>query len=203
MDARGDRPFKDIFDFVKRCYGKAVNIKVLENLILAGTFDGLGFNRKTLISNLELITNYAEIGDLLDDEQMKPELNIFTEFSKSEIMSFELKVFGFYLSNHPITEYKLRSDKTIDLRHLDSYFDRVVEMVVYVEKIKVIDTRKKDKMMFITGSDELSKVDVVVFPKIYSRYSGINVGDIVQVIGKVEKRFDQMQVVATILKKLN
>jgi len=57
--------------------------------------------------------------------------------------------------------------------------------------------------MFITGSDELSKVDIVLFPKIYNRYYDVNVGDIFHITGKVEKRFDQMQVVATILKKLN
>ncbi len=203
LEARGDKPFRDIFDFVKRCYGKAVNIKVLENLILAGAFDKLGYNRKTLINNLELIANYAEIGDLLDDEQMKPELNVVDEFSKSEIMNYELKVYGFYLRNHPTTEYKLKVEKAIDLRHLASYFDRIVEMVVYVEKIKVIDTRKKEKMMFITGSDELAKVDIVLFPKVYNRYYDTKPGDIIKVIGKVEKRFDQMQVVANILKKLN
>jgi len=203
LEARAQKPFADIFDFVKRCYGKAVNIKVLENLISAGAFDNLGFNKKTLINNLEVITNYAEIGDLLDDEQMKPDLKIVQEFSKSELMTYELKVYGFYLSNHPITEYKLNFNRAIELRHLDSYFDRVVELVIYVEKVKVIDTKKKEKMMFITGSDELSKVDIVLFPKIYNRYYDVNVGDIFHITGKVEKRFDQMQVVATILKKLN
>ncbi len=203
LSARSERKFSDIFDFVKRCYGKTVNIKVLENLILAGAFDNLGFNRKTLINNLEVITNYAEIGELLDDEFMKPDLNLCEEFSTSEIMSNELKVYGFYLSKHPITQYKLTYDKAIELRHLNSYFDRIVDLVVYVEKVKVIDTKKKEKMMFITGSDELSKVDIVLFPKVYNRFYDVNVGDILHVRGKVEKRFDQMQVVANILKKLN
>ena len=74
LENREKGKFKDIFDFVKRCYGKAVNTKVLENLILAGAFDKLGYNRKTLIENLEVITNYAEIGDLLEESFMKPEL---------------------------------------------------------------------------------------------------------------------------------
>lgn len=202
LEKRGDKPFSDIFDFVKRCYGKSVNVKVLENLILAGTFDKLGYNRKTLISNLEIIINYAEIGDLLDDDVLKPELGVVPEFSKNEIMGFELQVFGFYLSNHPITEYKLKNKNIIDLRHLDSYFDRVVELIVYAEKVKTIDTKRKEKMMFITGSDELSKVDIVLFPKIYNRYSDIKEHDVLHVTGKVEKRFDQLQVVANVVLKL-
>ncbi|MCI9110777.1 MAG: DNA polymerase III subunit alpha [Bacilli bacterium] len=203
LGAREEKPFADIFDFVKRCYGKAVNIKVLENLILAGAFDKFGFNKKTLIDNLEVITNYAEIGELLDDEQMKPELNIVPDFSKSEIMDYELKVYGFYLSNHPITEYKLNFPKIVPLKELGVYFDKTVEIVVFVDRVKVIDTKKKEKMMFISGSDELSKVDIVLFPKVYNRYYDVKVGDILHVTGKVEKRFDQTQVVANILKKLN
>ncbi|MCI9586207.1 MAG: DNA polymerase III subunit alpha [Bacilli bacterium] len=201
LERRGGQPFDDIFDFVKRCYGKAVNIKVLESLILAGTFDKLGYNRKTLISNLEIIINYAELGDLLDD-LLKPELNVVDEYRKNEIMGFELQVFGFYLSNHPITEYKLKNSNIIDLRHLDSYFDRIVEVIVYAEKVKTIDTKRKEKMMFITGSDELSKVDIVLFPKIYNRYSNINEHDVLHVTGKVEKRFDQLQIVANVVLKL-
>ncbi len=203
LEKRAQGPFKDIFDFVKRCYGKAVNTKTLEQLIKAGTFDNLGFNRQTLISNLEVITNYAEIGDLLEDSMLKPELEIKKEYAPNEIMAQELEVFGFYLSNHPITEYKLQNKSAIDLRHLNSYFDRIVEIVIYVEKTKVIDTKKKEKMMFITGSDELSKVDVVLFPKVYNRYYDIKMGDTINVIGKVEKRFDQMQVVANTIKKLS
>ncbi len=202
LENREKGKFKDIFDFVKRCYGKAVNTKVLENLILAGAFDKLGYNRKTLIENLEVITNYAEIGDLLEESFMKPELKEYKEYTPNEIMNYELMVFGFYLSNNPITSYKLQNSKTIDLKNLKNYFDKVVDIIIYVEKIKTIDTKNKEKMMFITGSDELSKIDVVLFPKIYKEFYDIKAGDIICVRGRVEKRFDQMQLVASSLKKL-
>ena len=203
LEERDKGDFKDIFDFVRRCYGKTVNRKTVENLILAGAFLELGFNRKTLIDNLEVIINYGEIGEYLDDDVFKPELEMVSEYKMPEIMNFELEVFGFYLSNHPITEYKLKYPKAIELRYLDSYFDRLVETVVHVDKVRVIDTKRKEKMMFITGSDELTKIDIVVFPKVYKRYSDIDVGDILYATGKVEKRFDQMQIAATILRKLN
>ena len=44
---------------------------------------------------------------------------------------------------------------------------------------------------------------ILWFPKVYKRYSDIDVGDILYATGKVEKRFDQMQIAATILRKLN
>ncbi len=203
LEERGKSPFKDIFDFVRRCYGKAVTTKTILNLILAGAFDKLGYNKNTLITNLEIILNYGEIGELLDSDDFKPEIERLPELSKTEIMNSELEVFGFYLSDHPVTEYKLRYPKTVELRYLDDYFDRLVEIVVYVDKIKIVETKKREKMMFITGSDELTKLDIVVFPKIYKRFAEPQIGDILLVTGKVEKRFDQLQLSVTVIKKLN
>lgn len=195
--------FKDIFDFVARCYGGPINSKTLENLIYAGTFDSFGFNKNTLIQNLDVIVNYSEIGSYISDDTFKPELEQYPESSKKELMQKELEVFGFYLSNHPITEYKKQNPKAIELKEISSYFDRMVEAIVYVDKTKEIDTKNKDKMMFITGSDELSQVDIVVFPRVYQVMPTINLGDILKITGKIEKRYDQYQIVASKIIKLN
>ena len=67
--------------------------------------------------------------------------------------------------------------------------------------MKEISTKKNDKMGFITGSDELNTIDVVLFPKIYEQYS-LEKGDIILVRAKVEKRFDKLQLVVRQLQKL-
>ena len=46
-------------------------------------------------------------------------------------------------------------------------------------------TKNKEQMMFITGSDELSKIDIVIFPRIYKNIKSVNIGDIVSIKGKV------------------
>ena len=106
---------------------------------------------------------------------------------------------------HTVAPYTSATIKTIftGKRYLDDYFDRLVEIVVYVDKIKIVETKKREKMMFITGSDELTKLDIVVFPKIYKRFAEPQIGDILLVTGKVEKRFDQLQLSVTVIKKLN
>lgn len=195
--------FKDIFDFVARCYGGAVNSKTLESLIYAGAFDKFGFNKKTLISNLDVIINYSEIGFYVADDTFKPELEQCYEFTKKELMSRELEVFGFYLSNHPVSEYKKQNSKVIELKDINNYFDKVIETIIYVDKIKEINTKNKDKMMFIMGSDELSTVDIVVFPRVYQVMPEFSLGDILKITGKVEKRYDQYQIVANKIIKLN
>ena len=41
-----------------------------------------------------------------------------------ELMEQELNVFGFYLSNHPVTEYKLKNKNVMPLSNIEKYFDK-------------------------------------------------------------------------------
>ena len=191
---REDGKFIDIFDFVKRCFKKSINKKTLESLIYAGCFDSFNINRKTLIDNLDLIINYGEIGELLEDA-MKPILEIKEEFDKQELMNKEREVFGFYLSNNPITDYKAKYSNIINLEDVKDYFDKQVNLIIMVDRIKEIITKKQEKMCFIVGSDEIATCDFTLFPKIYLENNKIKIGDILLVNGKVEKRYDSYQII--------
>ena len=102
-------------------------------------------------------------------------------------MQRELNVFGFYLSEHPVTEYKLRYPNTVSLSEINNYFDKVINLIAYIDRIKIINTKNNEQMCFITGSDEINTVDIVLFPIIYKKYNNLNVGDIIYVDGRVEK----------------
>lgn len=198
LEERKKGLFKDIFDFISRCYGKSVNKKTLESLIDSGVFNSFGYNRHTLKENLDAIINYGELGDLLsDDDSLKPIINEFEEYSKKELMALEKDIFGFYLSHHPVTEYRLKYNNNVSLETIDSYFDKNINIILYVDRIKEINTKKNDKMLFITASDELSTIDVVLFPKVYSSINNIDVGDIIEITGQVEKRFDKYQIIVS------
>ena len=191
--------FKDIFDFICRCQ---INRNTLETLIYAGTFDCFGINKNTLIQNLDIIIGYSEIGHYVTDDTFKPELDQKPEFSQKYLMQKELEVFGFYLSNNPIIDYKKNNSNIISLKNINRYFDKIIEVIIIVDKTREIDTKNKEKMMFITASDELATTTIVVFPKIYQTINNIEVGDILQIKGRVEKRFDQYQIVASKIIKL-
>ena len=195
--------FIDIYDFVKRCYGKSVTTKTIESLIYASAFDSFGYNKKTLISNLDLIINYGELlKDLDRTYALEPEIQISDEYTKKELMEQELNIFGFYLTNNPITELKLKYENIINLNEIESYFDKIVNIIVHVDKIKETSTSKGDKMCFISGSDEVSVIDIVLFPKVYEKYNSLELGDIIKVKGKVEKRFDKYQIVTNEITRL-
>ena len=203
IEERKNGSFIDIYDFIKRCYGKSINIKTLQSLIKAGCFKTLGMNQQTLIYNLDLIINYGElVKDLPEEYALKPELEEKQEYTNHELMEHELEIFGFYLSNHPVTEYRLKLNENLLLSEIEEYFDKNVTIIAYVDKKKEVGTKNNDTMCFITGSDEISNLDIVLFPKTYEQYPNIEIGNIIQFYGKVEKRFDKYQLIVRTLEVL-
>ena len=57
-------------------------------------------------------------------------------------------------------------------------------------------------MAFLTASDEYGQISLTMFPKTYKTYNNINKKDIIRIYGRVEKRFDQYQIVINSLKIL-
>ena len=203
LEARKKGPFVDIYDFIKRTNRKTVNKKVLEGLIDAGCFSSFHLNKKTLHQNLDVIFNYGELIKDLDEEYaLKPELEVVEEYSKKELMQMELDAFGFYLSTHPVTDYRLERNNSILLKDIAVYFDKNISILVIVDSQKEVETKKGDKMCFITGSDESGTMDIVLFPTTYQNYGKVETGSILEVTGHVEKRFDQYQMIANKLQIL-
>lgn len=195
ISERENGKFLNIFDFVKRC-----NVSgIMEELIFSGCFHSFNYNRRTLIENIEKINNYSSLGDLFDDDKFLPILDYKDEYDSKYLMEKEFLLFGFYLSNHPITSYKKKYN-TIDLSNISNYFDKVIDLVVYVDRLKDVDTKKGDKMCFITGSDESTSIDVIMFPKVYT--DKIKVHDILYLSGRVEKRHDKYQFVVNSIKEI-
>lgn len=197
---RKEGPFKDIFDFTKRCN---LGTKTLETLILAGCFDKLGFNRKTLINNLDAINNYAGVGVFLDDDVFKPELEMVKDYSSAEKMKLDDELFGFYVNTSPVTQKKKKFTKVISLDMVEKNFDKKVEVVGQITKIRVIVTKNNEEMAFLEIADEIAKAEVVVFPQIYKMVKPFNKEEIVYINGKVKRRFADYQIEAISLQKLD
>ena len=192
--------YKTIYDFIKRCYSQQVNRKVIESLIYSDSFSEFNINKQTLINNLDAIINYGELITDLDEEfALKPEIIEYPEYDDKFIMEKELDLFGLYLSNHPVTKYKTKYSSLIDLCNIEDYFDKNINIICLVDKVKEIRTKKNEIMAFITGSDEISTIEIILFPKTLEQYK-VEKGDIILVNGKVEKRFDSYQLICNKLK---
>lgn len=194
--------FTDIYDFIKRCYGKAINRKTLESLIYAGAFQEFNYNKKTLISNLDSIINYGElIRDLDKEYALEPVIEDIPEYTNNELLKQEFDVFGLYLNNNPITNIKNKYKNIVDLNAIENYFDKVITIVINIDRKKEVQTKNGDTMCFITGSDELGIIDIVLFSDEYKKHIELKKDDICIIKGRVEKRFDKYQIVVKELKK--
>lgn len=202
-NAKKAGPFEDIFDCFSRLYISGLGKKTLEVLINANVFNEFNYNRATLIYNLDSLFNYAELTKDIDPSLvMKPEIEFQPEYENSYLLEKEKEVFGFYLSSHPTTMYKKDNPYCIPLNIIENYFNKKIDTLVLVEKIKVINTKKGDKMAFLTGSDETGSCEFTLFPKTFNNYQTLERGDIIKIRGNVEKRLNEIQIVVEKIKNL-
>ena len=203
MKAREDGIFVSIYDAFSRLYIAGVGKKNLETLIYAGVFHEFSYNVATLIYNLDSLFNYAELTKDIDPSLvMQPDIEEQKEYEDSYLLDKEKSVFGFYLSSHPTLMYKKDNPYTISLNEISNHFSKSIDCLILVDKIKVINTKKGDKMSFITGSDETGTMDFTLFPKVSRMYEMIEKGDLLKIRGNVEKRLDQYQVIVQKIKYL-
>ncbi len=196
LDARGTQPFQNIFDAISRLTLFKVTRKQIETLVEAGAFDSFGYTRKTLIEEMDALINYGELTKDLDPSLvLLPELQMREEYKNSELLEKEYACFGFYLSSHPTTKYQQEEKDIVLLNQLEKYFNQQIKTLVMIEKIKVIKTKKGDKMAFLLGSDATAMIDFTCFPKVYQQNLDLKKGDIVVLTGVVEKRYNQLQMI--------
>lgn len=190
VDARGDKPFESYYDFIKKITNKSINKRLLETLIMAGVFDSLGLTRKTLINNLDATMQYADLIKGVDSSLMStPELDNEEEFNDVELMNAEKELYGYYVSAHPSNKYDCM--KLIDVKN---YFNKTVKPVVIIDRINRIKTKNDKDMAFITASDETGELDFVIWDDKIKLLDNIEVSNLVEITGIVERRYDKYQI---------
>ena len=201
--AKENGNFTDIYDAFSKLYISGLGKKTLEDLIMADVFHEFNYNRATLVYNLDSLFNYAELTKDLDPTLvMRPEIEYQKDYSNEILLEKEKELFGFYMSSHPTTFYKKDNPYCILLNEVDKNFNKTVDVLILIEKIKVINTKKGDKMAFITGSDETGTKEFTIFPKVFTDYQDLSKGDLIKIRGHVEKRLDEIQVIVEKIKYL-
>ena len=115
--ARSNRPFTDIGDFARRISPRQLNKRTAESLIAAGAFDELESNRARLLEGLDRIMGVAqrteedaEIGQgaffSVEGHGEDVPLPDVAPWRPEERLQREQAAIGFYLSAHPLDEYK-------------------------------------------------------------------------------------------------
>ena len=111
--------YKSLSDFIYRVDPKNVNKLQLEGLVKAGAFDNIEPNRKKIFNSIPKIiqtikNNYEEKiskqSNLFSQEgnisEIEFEYNTHDAWNKKELLAEEFSSLGFYISDHPLNEYK-------------------------------------------------------------------------------------------------
>ena len=202
LKERENSKYNSFIDFVKRMDSQVLNKKVLMTLIYSGVFSRFGDNKKTLINNLDNILNYIDLVKDMGDIQLdEPVIDKSEEYSKDELIKYEFDSYGFYLTEHPVNKY--RNHLSRNTLCLEECVNQYIELILEVNQIKEVMTKNNDAMAFVKASDEYCQVELTIFPKVYKSNHSLNVYDIIKVYGRIDKRFENYQIVVSNIQKVN
>ena len=176
-------PFKDLFDFCQRIDLRKVNRRVLESLIRAGALDGLGTHRAALMTSLNTALAAAdqhsrnlEAGqeDIFGAAAAPTEAHVYkvvAEWSEEQRLDGERETLGLYLTGHPIARYaeELQHITDATIAELKPSANSTVVVAGLVVASRTMQTRRGDRMAFVTLDDRTGRLELAVFSDLYAQ----------------------------------
>ena len=189
-------PFKDLFDFCQRIDLHKVNRRVLESLIKAGASDGLGTHRAALMASLNAALAVADQhsrnqaagqNDLFGAAAPPTEVHVYeavAEWSEEQRLDGEKETLGLYLTGHPIARYaeELKRIADFSIAELKPSTDSTVVVAGLVVASRTMQTRRGDRMAFVTLDDRTGRLELAVFSDLYSQSRDLLVKDTLLVV---------------------
>lgn len=184
LNEREKKKFTSIDDFLTRLDTRKVNKKVIESLIKAGAFDSL---------YPQYTPNQARaiaMHELLSFKGVKSSRGLFFTHENIEawdnntVLSEEKSSLGFYLTGHPMKPLRPVLNK-INVSTIADIFDtdeddfvnnneetHEIKIAGIVEEIKS-KAKEKGVTAYITIEDETGRVEVVIYPELFKKFSNI------------------------------
>ncbi len=197
-------PFTSLFDICRRVRHDALNRRVVESLAAAGALDSLDPSRSrqfdAVQGALDTGARYQHdvdmgqtslFGDAAEVGYLEPELPQTREWDRSTRLKQEKEVLGFYLTEHPLDDYRdeISAVATGDTGQLKALSGGEVKLLGVVSAV----TRKVDKkgrtMGFAQVEDYAGTLEVVVFASVFEEAKEVLEEDkVVLVEGRLDRR---------------
>jgi DNA polymerase-3 subunit alpha len=172
-------PYTSLENFINRIEPSKVNKRVIESAIKAGAFDRFGYSRKALLEQIEVIVESAKkaseakknaLGSLFGDDEeittVKVELQNTEEYELKEILEFEKDTLGFYVSGHPMDEYREQLD---ELNYtLSSEIESIKDgsYAIFIGKVEEIvkkTSKKGNQFGIVSLMDFHGNIEIMLF----------------------------------------
>lgn len=189
--------YKSMQDFIERVPLRLVNKRAIEAMAYAGVFDSLGLHRAQFFyrksekepifidllmkhaANVQAltlqnnITLFNQAGDNSVPEITFPQCEPFAHF---DMLQYEKEYTGFYLTAHPLEEYKLliqhSRNATIDmlLKAINQQTEALLKIACLVVEIEERISSNQNRYAKITIEDETGNYVIMLFGEVYMKY---------------------------------
>jgi DNA polymerase-3 subunit alpha len=207
LKVRREDPFRSFFDFCDRVDPRALNRRVVESFIKSGCFDSLDPRRSALYAAIDRAleagakrqrdreAGQSSLFGMLGGDGALPSLEherspAAPPWSESERLAGEKESLGFFITGHPLERYRSELEQwcSCTTSGIASRTD-AVEVTVggIITALRLIKTKKGDRMASFLLEDTDGAAEVLVFPETYKKTASRLADDeVVMVKGKPE-----------------
>ncbi len=180
-------PLTSLADFCERVDLKAVNRRVVESFVKSGSFDSLDRRRASLFAAID---RSMESGQKRQRDVAQGQSSLFSmlgggtpsaaaervpdvpEWSEGERLAFEKESLGFFITGHPLERFREElaqwaNATTGSLGQRSEPGDVVIGGIVAA--LRLIKTKKGDRMASFVLEDLEGGVEALVFPETYKK----------------------------------
>lgn len=211
-------PFKSIFEFSERVNLRAVNKKTFESLAQAGAFDCFpDFHRRQYLyaeeNDASLIEKAIRHGNTVQSEKNSAQTSLFggsseisipppriapcEPFGEIEKLRLEKDVVGFYISGHPLDQYKTDIEHfcTCPVDKIENFKNQEISVAGIVTKSIERQTKNGRSFGLFSIEDYDGSLDMALFGEDYLKNQHFLVpGQFIFITGKVQERYNQIGV---------
>ncbi len=191
VDKRAEKPFVSLEDFCERVDPRVVGKRVLESLICAGALDCFGHDRAALFAGLERMMGLASraqenaasgqadiFGAAMGAEPQKLVLPQAEAWLVADRLHREFAAIGFYLSAHPLDEYrqmleKMRVQNWTEFQAAVKRGATAGRLAGTVTSKQERKTRTGNKMGVVNFSDRSGQFEAVMFSETLAQFRDV------------------------------
>ena len=216
-ERKANGPFKSIFDLTKRVNLRTVNKKSIENLALAGAFDGFGkYTRAQFFTadtkdgmtvidkclrwgnseqNNKSMNQNSLFGEAIHVDASEPVLPPVEEWPLLEKLKKEKEVVGIYISGHPLDSYRLEINTFTNstLKQLTEQKDKELKIAGIISATQTKVSKTGNQFAIFTLEDFEGTFEFALFGKDYIQFKNYveTLGALLYITGRYQARYNQ------------
>jgi DNA polymerase-3 subunit alpha len=182
--------FTSFKDFLVRTKD-IIPFSLMNNIIYSGALDEFKLTKKAMIESAKL---QLDLMDYADIPGMKQVTYTDEEYPYGTLLEKEKEVIGLNIKYNFFRQYA-HIYKSKNLMYIKDIKENMqVRTLGILSSMRIIKTKKDEDMAFAVLEDNMSSIELTLFPNVFNRYQDLRTGVIVIITGTVQMR-SKLQIV--------